>query len=70
MKISFSEFTKSNGNLTKVIGPDGQGGETSTVQTVNITFEEFGPYIRSLGKNQVIAHGIHEKQKGIEELCK
>jgi hypothetical protein len=68
-KITFSVFTKSNGTLTKDISPDGLDGAVSTVQTM--VFEAFGPYIRSLGKNHAITHGIHQKSKGTkEEVCK
>ena len=68
-EISFSLISKIGGPLTKIIrpNPDGAGiikdathcmmtkGE---VETVTIPFKEFGPYIRSLNKNQAIAHSV------------
>ncbi len=72
IEISFSEFTSTNGILTKTIKPNGIGGVEKTpsanmisgyVYRMEMPFSEFGPYIRRLKKNQAIAHGVCEEEQ-------
>ncbi len=72
VEVIFSEITNSERYLTKTINVDDSGKLVKTpaaslrkgvAKTIQMAFEEFGPYIRSLQLNQAICHGVSEKSQ-------
>lgn len=64
-RVTFTCLT-STGLLTKTIRPDSNGGiirepaaqmTSGVAETVTLYFAEFGPFLRTLQRNQAIAHG-------------